>query len=124
VAREAADALLYLLKGMRSEHGPRLQTLPAPVLKMEWEERDGERFEKPTLGERRPFPLSQRLEDALEIMGWGDRTKGIAIIATHPGVSEVKDFNEDEQYRGQPLRVADDILKRWFEAYRVAERCA
>jgi hypothetical protein len=121
VEREAADALAYLLQGMRTEHGTRLLTLPGVVLRVEEEWKDGERFLTDVLGDRTPFPLSPRLKDALRILGWGSGTKGIALIATHPAVSAGWNF-DDDQFRIQPFRVADDILRRWTEAYRQAGR--
>jgi hypothetical protein len=82
IDREAKDGLLYILQGMRSEHGTRLQTLPGPLLRVEEEYRDGERYKNEIRGEKVPFQLSPRLEAALRVLGWGSGTKGIALIAT------------------------------------------
>jgi hypothetical protein len=119
---EAKNALVYMLKGMRTEHGTRLQALQGPVLRVIDEIRDGERYKEEIRGEKVPFVLSQRVEDALRVLGWGSGTKGIALIATHPAVSEGWNF-DDDQYRNQPFRAADDILRRWTEAYWEVVRC-
>jgi hypothetical protein len=50
-------------------------------------------------------------------LGWGERSRGIALIADHPAVARKQD-QDDQQYRINQLRAADEILKRFVDAYR------
>lgn len=68
-------------------------------------------------GESAPVRHSRMPQAALVRLGWGDGTKGIAVIADHPALS-MKQDSEDGQYRQNQLRAADEILKRFTDAYR------
>lgn len=120
VAREAKEQLLYIIEGMRSKHGPMLKPILGKVLYgTEDEPRDenGRCAAAPIRGESTPFPLSRRTQAALVRLGWGDSTRGIAVIADHPALLRKQD-SEDGQYRQNQLRVADEIMKRFVDAYR------
>lgn len=120
VAREAKEQLLYILEGMRSKHGPMLKPILGKVLygtEEDPREENGRCAAAPIRGESTPFPLSRRTQAALVRLGWGDSTKGIAVIADHPALDRKQD-SEDGQYRQNQLRAADEILKRFTDAYR------
>lgn len=123
VAREAKDELLRLFEGMRGPHGVGLKPIPGPVLygtEADPRDEDGRIAPAPIRGESTPFPLSRRTQAALARLGWGDSTRGIALVAEHPALKRdnlVAALN-DEQYRPNQLRVADEILRRFTEAYR------
>jgi hypothetical protein len=51
-------------------------------------------------------------------LGWGNREAGVALIAEHPAVRRKQPDSADEQYRQNQLRAADEILKRFTDAYR------
>jgi hypothetical protein len=120
VAREAKVQLLYLLDGMRGPHDVTLKPVLGKVLYgTEDDPRDenGRCAPAPIRGESTPFPLSRRTQAALVRLGWGDRTRGIAVIADHPALKRDED-STDGQYRQNQLRAADEILRRFTEAYR------
>jgi hypothetical protein len=120
IAREAKEQLLYVLEGMRSKHGPMLKPILGKVLygtEDEPRDEDGRCAAAPIRAESAPFPLSRRTQAALARLGWGDSTRGIAIIAEHPALKRVQD-SDDGQYRQNQLRAADEILKRFTDAYR------
>jgi hypothetical protein len=120
VAAEAKGELLHLIAGMRGPHGPKLLDLPGRVLygtEDDPKDADGNRTHAPIRDVGTPFPLARRTVAALERLGWGDRSKGIALIADHPAVTKRQDV-DDEKYRTNQLRAADEILKRFIDAYR------
>lgn len=121
IATEAKSALMDLITGMRSAHGPKLEPLPGPVLygtEDDPKDADGVRTHAPIRGEGTPFPIARRTAAALLRLGWGDRQAGIAVIADHPSLRRTPDFQVDDQYRTNLIRASDEILRRFTEAYR------
>ena len=82
-------------------------------------DKDGIRCGVPVRAESTPFSLSRRAEAALVRLGWGDRVAGIAVIADHPSLRRKQD-PDDEKYQQNQLRAADEILKRFTDAFREA----
>lgn len=120
IAHEAKEQLLYIIEGMRGKHGPMLKPILGKVLygtEDDPREENGRCAAAPIRGESTPFLLSRRTQAALARLGWGDSTRGIAVIADHPSVARKQD-SEDGQYRQNQLRAADEILKRFVDAYR------
>lgn len=123
IAREAKEQLLYILDGMRSKHGPMLKPILGRVLygtEEEPRDEDGRCAVAPIRAESTPFPLARRTQAALVRLGWGDSTKGIAVIADHPALLRNGQAleNVESQYKVNQLRAADEILRRFTDAYR------
>lgn len=121
IAAEAKSQLLYVLEGMRGPHGPMLRDIPGKVLygtEDDPKDKSGMRVVDAIRAESTPFVLSRRLEAALVRIGWGDRSAGIAMIADHPALSRKSRFDDDDQFKKNQLRAADEILKRFTDAYR------
>jgi hypothetical protein len=122
IAREAAAELRGVLEAMRGPHGPTLKDIPGRVLYGTEDDpfdEAGNRTYAPIRAPGRPFPRSRRLQAALLALGWGDSTRGIALIAEHPAVAGKQDPNDP--YRPNQMKVADEILRRFTEAWRNAE---
>jgi hypothetical protein len=122
-AVEAKEELLKLIEGMRGPHGPMLKPLPGRVLygtEDDPKDEHGDRTHTPIRAESNPFPIARRAQAALVRLGWGDRSAGIALTADHPAVRRRQPESGDEQYKTNQLRVADEILKRFTDAYREA----
>jgi hypothetical protein len=122
IATEAKDKLFYLIAGMRSAHGHMLRPIPGRVIygtEDDPRDKDGRTAAAPIREASTEFPLDRRLKAALVRLGWGDSTKGIAVIADHPALQRKAD-REDGQYRQNQLRAADEILKRFTDCYREA----
>lgn len=126
IAAEAKEELLKLIAGMRGPHGPMLKPIPGPILygtDDDPKDAEGNRICAPIFGESTPFPIARRTQAALERIGWGDSTAGIALIADHPAVrrSSVVGYADpqvDSQFKQNQLRAGDEILKRFTDAYR------
>ena len=61
--------------------------------------------------------MDERTTRALVRLGWGNKERGLAVIAEHPALNRQPEAT-DGQYRVNQLRAADEILKRFVEAYR------
>jgi hypothetical protein len=56
---------------------------------------------------------------ALAVLGWGDWRKGAAVMREHPAVKAVPAGGEElGQYQVNALKQADELKRRWVEAYR------
>ncbi len=122
IANEAKEGLLSIIAAMRGPHGPMLRDIPGRILYGTEDcprDAEGKLAHLPIREPGTPFLLSRRLSDALVRLGWGDRSAGIAVIADHPAVSKRRqDPDDDDQYKRNQLRAADEILKRFTDAYR------
>jgi hypothetical protein len=122
IAAEAKEGLLDILDAMRGKHGPKLQPILGRFLfgtEDNPKDANGDRvpYCDAPRAESTPFPLSRRLEATLVRLCWGDRVAGIAVIADHPSLRR-KRQDDDEKYQQNQLRAADEILKRFTDAYR------
>jgi hypothetical protein len=120
IAREAKTELLHLLTGMRGAHGATLAPIPGKVLygtEDDPKDEEGNRVVDAIRGKSTEFPIARRTQEALVRLGWGDSTRGLAVIADHPALGRRVE-SDDPQYRTNQLRTADEILKRFVEAYR------
>lgn len=121
IAAEAKEALTGILGAMRGPHGPKLKDIPGPVLygtEDDPKDSSGERTHAPIRGKGTPFPLSRRTEATLVRLGWGDRTAGIALLADHPSLQRQSSSDDDSRFKTNAVRAADEILKRFTDAYR------
>lgn len=122
VAAEAKAELFRILTAMRGPHGLKLQPILGRILygtEDDPKDADGVRcaYYVAPKAESTVFRLDRRPEAALVRLGWGSREAGIALIAEHPALNRQPDQG-DEKYKTNQLRAADEILKRWTDAYR------
>ena len=121
VAREAKDALLELLEGMRGLHGLELKPLLGRVLygtEDDPKDETGARTHAPIRAESIPFPMRGRVKAALLRLGWGNLAAGIEMLAQHPALTRRRDREADGAYQTNDLRRSDEILARFTQAYR------
>jgi len=123
IAAEAKEQLQYLLNGMRTRHGLRLQDIPGKVTRLDDPEpvydKNGDRIIREISEPATVFPISRRTEATLVRLGWGSRNAGIALIAEHPALHRPH-YDDDEQYQKSRLRASDEIVERFTAAYREA----
>jgi len=121
IAREAKCELLAILTAMRGPYGPELRDIPGKVIygtEQDPRGADGRCTEAPIREPSTPFACSHRTNGALVRLGWGSKAAGIALLADHPSLKRHSPQDADPQYRQNQIRAADEILKRWVEAYR------
>jgi hypothetical protein len=112
--REAKERLVELLGLMRRyTPGLKAQIKPGVVDR-------GQKFTEDEID--RPPALPVETDQALRRLGWGDREKGLALLAEHPGVRSIghASWEGGEQFRTNLLRQADELEKRWVESFRSA----
>lgn len=124
VEREAVAALTVLLSKMRA-FGWELKPRLGRVLETTGE--DGRLLAEPKRAPSEEPNLPGKSMQALAVLGWGDWRKGAALLREHPAVKAAPTGEEQGQYQVNALKQADEIRKRWVEAYRqnlahVAER--
>jgi hypothetical protein len=116
VEREADGAFHALLAKMRT-HGWELKPRLGSIIRDRGE--DGRLLIEP---EREPLihpGLPARTMQTLAVLGWGDRMQGLALLRDHPGVAKPAMTGEAAEFRVNVLRNADDLRRRWVEAYRL-----
>lgn len=121
--READKALLWLIRQMRY-FGWKLQPKIGAIVATD--SPDGRLLEEP---KRAPTEYPPRLNKythmALECLGWGDRDRGLAILSDHPGVrGDVSDGFDKAgagEFRRNTMKEADELRRRWFDAWRMAK---
>lgn len=113
--REAVAALSVVLSKMRS-FGWELKPRPGKIIATD--SPDGRLLEEPTREPTQYHGLPRRSMLALATLGWGDHQRGLALLRDHPGLRDPA--AGDAEFRVNLLRQADELKRRWVEAYRNA----
>lgn len=104
----ARRALQDVLEAIR-KHGPELRPIPGAILTDKGE--DGRLLDIPLRAPSTPAPsFMLPVNLALTRLGYGDRRQGVLFLASHPALGSTTEFPT-------VARQAEEIEKRWFEAY-------
>lgn len=119
VETECKAILRGIFGAMRGPHGPKLKEVRGKVLfgtEVDPKDANGDRvapYEVPR-DTSTPFAMSDRTRAALVTLGWGNLAAGVEVLAEHPAVNR----KNDDGYEGNRIRQAEEIQKRFVEAYR------
>lgn len=108
----AFNAVLSKMRGFGWELKPRLGRIIATSGP------DGRLLAEPLRAPTEEPNLPLRSMQALALLGWGDWHKGVALLRDHPAVKSVPAGEELGQYQVNALKQADELKRRWVEAYR------
>lgn len=116
----ARRALQEVLEAIRN-HGPELRPIPGAILTDKGE--DGRLLDIPLRAPSTLPPLfPEQTFRAVRSLGWGESRAGLQLLSTHPAVFAMAGTVEYGAYGPTLARQAEEIEKRWFEAYREAGR--